>query len=429
MTPSFIVQHQRAGHFYCHVKPDDMKFFSTTRKPLACLRRYASLVSLQRSLLTVCLILWSHGSAAAELYYAGFSFTGDYSQNQTRFPVAADLSTRKNADGVSVLDSALLTVVTEDYSNSDTLVNTLGVQNSGASQLSIAFGLSEESIEEVEWGGQILYIYRVIAQILVFDFDDKKLISNFPAMLQYQDIVEEKRSKKDHYEVFERIYLDTDAVSTSIFREWVRRLNSITVKQNYSAYLQLTDVVLDPELKAQMPSHLTLSDTYASQVAQQFEFILSKQQEVSLIPFTKGQAIGKKMAQRFANGDSFQLVLPEPDFTMTLTVHPFKYLQQTSTVSDKHAFGSFVTLEVEQPDLGKTYLDMRFKNVNVAVFDKRDETIVDKWQSFQTSLRSLFVNLATQISLQDDKVLASMTKDKSAKRQLKQFDEVIKKCI
>ena len=89
-------------------------------------------------------------------------------------------------------------------------------------------------------------------QITCFDFDDKKLISNFPAMLQYQDIVEEKRSAEDHYEVFERIYLDTDAVSTSIFREWVRRLNSITIKQNYSAYLQLTDVVLDPELKAQI---------------------------------------------------------------------------------------------------------------------------------------------------------------------------------
>jgi hypothetical protein len=406
-----------------------MKRFSTAKESVACLRDSASLVRRQCSVLTVFLVLWSHGAGAVELYYAGFSFAGDYSQNQTRFPVAADLSTRKNADGLLVLDAALSMVVTEDYSNSVKLIKTLGVQNSGASQLSIAFALSEESTEEVEWGGQILYIYRVIAQVLVFDFDDKKLISNFPAMLQYQDIVEEKRSAEDHYEVFERIYLDTDAVSTSIFREWVRRLNSITIKQNYSAYLQLTDVVLDPELKAQMPSHLTLPDAYASQVAQQFEFILSEQQEVSLIPFTKGQAIGKKMAARFANGDSFQLALPEPDFTMTLTVHPFKYLQQTSTVSDKHAFGSFVTLAVEQPDLNKIYLDMRFKNVNVAVFDKRDETVVDKWQSFQTSLRSLFVNLATQISVPDKKLLASMTKDKSAEKQLKQFEEVIKKCI
>jgi hypothetical protein len=88
-----------------------------------------------------------------------------------------------------------------------------------------------------------------------------------------------------------------------------------------------------------------------------------------------------------------------------------------------------VTLAVEQPDLNKIYLDMRFKNVNVAVFDKRDETVVDKWQSFQTSLRSLFVNLATQISVPDKKLLASMTKDKSAEKQLKQFEEVIKKCI
>lgn len=366
---------------------------------------------------------------AVELYYAGFSFAGDYSQNQIRFPIAADLSTRKNSEGVPLLDAALSKVITEDYSNSAKLIKALGVQKSGTPQLSIAFALSEESTEEVEWGGQILYIYRVIAQILVFDFDDKKLISNFPAMLQYQDIVQEKRSSEDHYDVFERIYLDTDAVSTSIFREWVRRLNSITIKPNYSAYLKLTDVVLDPELETQMPSHLQSSDAYAFQVAQQFEFILSEQQEVSLIPFTKGQAIGAKMAARFANGDSFQLALPEPDFTMTLTVHPFKYLQQTSNVSDKHAFGSFVTLAVEQPDLDKTYLDMRFKNVNVAVFDNRDDTVVDKWQSFQTSLRALFVNLTTQISVRDKKVLASMSKDQSAKRQLKQFEEVIKKCI
>jgi hypothetical protein len=384
----------------------------------------------QGSMLAVFLLaLWSQGVGAVELYYAGFSFAGDYSQNQIRFPVAADLSTHRNETGVPVLDAALSKVIGEDYSNNAKLVKAMGFPKSGASQLSIAFALSEESTEEVEWGGRTLYIYRVISQILVFDFDDKKLISNFPAMLQYQDIVEKKRSPEDHYEVFKRIYLDTETVSTSIFREWVRRLNSVTIKPSYSAYLKLIDVVLDPELEAQMPNGLQLSDAYASQVAQQFEFILSEQQEVSLIPFTKGQAIGAKMAARFSNGDSFQLALPQPDFAMTLRVHPFKYLHQTANVSDKHAFGAFVTLAVEQPDLGKSYLDMRFKNVNVVVFDKRDETVVDKWQSFQTSLRSLFVKLSTQISVRDKKVLADMNRDKSAKKQLTKFEEVIRKCM
>jgi hypothetical protein len=390
----------------------------------------ACLVIRQGSMLAVFfLALWSQGVGAVDLYYAGFSFAGDYSQNQIRFPVAADLSIRKTEKGVPVLDAALSKVLAEDYSNKAKLVRELGVQKFGASQLSIAFALSEESTEEIEWGGQTLYIYRVIAQILVFDFDNKKLISNFPAMLQYQDIVEKKRSPEDHYEVFKRIYLDTETVSTSIFREWVRRLNSVEIKPSYSAYLKLTDVVLDPELKAQIPDQLQLADAYASQVAQQFEFILSEQQQVSLVPFTKGQAIGAKMAARFANGDSFQLELPEPDFTMTLRVHPFKYLHQTSEFSDKHAFGAFVTLAVEQPGLGKSYLDMRFKNVNVTVFDKRDEAVVDKWQSFQTSLRSLFVKLSTQISVRDKKVLADMNRDKSAKKQLTKFEEVIEKCM
>jgi len=365
--------------------------------------------------------------ADGALIYAGFSFVGDYSENQERYPYAAELNSKTTENGIPVLDHALRQVVKHHYNRKEKLLDTKRDIRNGKS-LALAFGLSQESVEKVGWKNRTLYIYRVLAQVMLFDFDKKLLLANFPAMLQYQEIDDNDRDHDSHRKVFEQIYLNTNDKDKSIFQEWVKRVNSVEIKESYPFFLKVGSLDLAPQLVNQLPAGSS-AKAYASETIQLFESILSKEQKVSLVPFTKGQAVGGKMPMRFSDATVLQLKLPEADYVFDIKLHAFKYLKKRSSQSDKHAFGAFATFDLSCPASGKHYFDQRFKKVNFAVFSSKDNVSVDVWHGQQTALRGLFVGFSQQISKRDETTLSRMVKDPNeVSEQLNNVEEVISKC-
>ena len=379
-------------------------------------------------LITSCLIIFTSGAYAADkIIWAGFSFTGDYSENQERYPYAAELATQTTENGMPVLDYALNETKKKYYQRREKLIDTQRDIDSGRS-IALAFGLSQESIEEVGWKSEKLYIYRVLSQVMIFDFKEMLLIANFPAMLQLQEIDANIRDKEAHRKVFRQIYLNTNNTERSIFYEWIMRLNSVEIKESYPFYLKVSSLDLDSNLLKQLPEG-TNANTYKSGVVQLFESILSKEQKVSMIPFTKGQSVGSKMSLRFNDTKVLELKLPEPDYVFDIKLHEFKYLAKKSGGSIKHAFGSFATFDLSLPVSGKHYFEQRFKKVNFAAFSAQDNVNVDVWNGQQTALRGLFVGFAQQISQKDAKALSQMVKEpQKVAKQLICVEEIIAKC-
>ena len=91
-------------------------------------------------------------------------------------------------------------------------------------------------------------------------------------------------------------------------------------------------------------------------------------------------------------------------------------------------FGAFITLKVLEPLSEKVYLDSKFNFKNELVIPKSENfKILDIWDVYQRTQDALFSKLSKQISLRDDK-LKEITKTKNIKKQLTNFEEVIKKC-
>ncbi|WP_158905907.1 hypothetical protein [Burkholderia sp. L27(2015)] len=387
--------------------------------------------SIQRLLLKLfvplafCLAYTAAG--AQDLYFAGFSFAGDNIQNRQRYPAAEALQNEKDKDGVNVLDAALRKQLKELTRSDITLKYDLGDSGSG-NATALAFALDQESVEDDKMGSQDLYIYRVIANVLVFDFQTKTVVADFPAMVQYQDLGVPGRTDEENRAVFRRIYLEP-GFGANIFAEWVRRLSVTQINKSYSSHLAVRSVTIAPEAEALVPDALKKNDAYATQVAQTFEYSLASIQNIGLLPYTPGQAIAGKMVTRFANGDSYDLTLPKPDFTIDIRLRAFRTAKVETNATDQYVFGSFITLEVQQPDLQKIYVNADFKNLNYVVLDKSAAILPDPWQGYQTSLRELFNVLAEQISKRDAQALAEMTKAPDIDTQLAGFKEVIKKCM
>ena len=377
----------------------------------------------------ICLACTSLAYGQDSLIFAGFSFVGQNSENQERYPYAAELSTQKTENGMPVLDSALQEIISNTYQRSENLIYHQKDVDSGTS-LGLAFGLSQESIEKVGWKGGNLYIYQVLAQIMVFDFEQNLLLANFPVMLQHQELDDNLRDTEAHKKVFRRIYLGIDDNDTSIFKEWVTRLNSIEIKECYPLFLKVRDLNLDPELLKQLPEDLSPA-TYTSEVVQLFETILSKEQNVSMVPYIKGQVVGAKMPMTFNDARVVELVLPDGDFLFDIDLEAFKYLMKNDGNCHKHAFGAFATIKLSlcNPTNPKLYLEQRFKKINFAVFSAADNVDVDIWHSQQTSLKSLFVGFSQQISKKDKKTLSGMVENpKTCIRQLIEVEEKMSKC-
>lgn len=366
-----------------------------------------------------------------DVYFAGVSFAGDYGQNKQMHPVATKLILESDGNGGNVLDTALrkqLEGVSPKYFNLKREL--IKPSNDGA--LVLAFALTDESVDEWKWGSKYVSVYRVHAQILAFDFNELKAVAMFPVAVKVLDAKSQRKSKAAHAQMFRKIYLDP-SLPNGIFSEWVARLKDLKIKPSYKNYLQVEEVVIDAKNRSIIPADQLAGGVYEAKMAQLFGAILSskaiKGNSVPLIPFTKGQAVGNKMAARFADGKSYQLNLPDPDYTVKLLIRPFKHL--TKDTKEKkgtwHFFGAFITVKVEQPLMEKVYLDSKFKKIIRQRHSKSDKLNI--WFGYQTAMEDLFVELSSQIVPRQQDALKKITKTKGIESQLKKFEKVIRKCI
>ena len=93
--------------------------------------------------------------------------------------------------------------------------------------------------------------------------------------------------------------------------------------------------------------------------AQLFSSRLSLHNDVALVPYVEGMAIGSTMKQQFVNSDTvYEIKLPKPDYNIDITIRGFKkVLAKKSDVNNIYFWASFLNLKIYQPDLDKIYMD------------------------------------------------------------------------
>ena len=368
-------------------------------------------------------LLFSVNSFAKDLYFAGFSFMGNADQD-FRYPTAVDLFNNNNTVFKDPLNSALKKLNRNDLN----LIYDLGQISSGEA-LAISFALTDEVVERFSTKDGVTNAYKIFAQILVFDFNEKKVVTNFPVLVQNETITSDIPSSQYDYEIFKKMYLDLN-FGGSIFNQWVKKLESAKILNSSSLHLQLRNVELDSAVLNQIPDYLKKKDLLKIRSAQKLEYHISSKQNVPILPFTIGQ-IGnfkKGLITRFSDGIEYDLTLPDADFVVDLLIREFKNANVDKEKFVVKIYGAFVTLKVLEPLSGKTYLDSKFNFKNELVIPKSENfQILDIWNVYQRTQDALFSKLSKQISLRNEK-LKEITKTKNIKKQLTDFEEVIKKC-
>lgn len=367
-------------------------------------------------------------SAETKVYYAGFSYLGDCKNIKKNYRYTASLN--KFECGQTATEQIYLDKILIDRIKSQQFPYfdlRIGEQATDTNSSALAFALDRETTSVEQIGNKYKVITELSAQALFFDHQEKTLINSYPVVVQYIDVLDEYPADTYFRETVDRLY--TGSGKANIFSEFISKLGAINLDHVSAARIQVSQVNLEDKALAALPDHfIDDQDNFRKYVASTFTGYLSKNQNVPMLPYSTGHAIGNKMAFTIANGDVFDLKIPEPDYEVHLTVRGFKKaLIEQTPVETAWAYGAYIKIEVIEPLSGTSYIDTQFVNAATKTVPASQKN-VDDWAAYQETLIGLFDSLTREVSSPTRKWVKRHAPEKGAKKALKRFNEVLKQC-
>jgi hypothetical protein len=339
-------------------------------------------------------------SSDLKIHFAGFSFRGNYAQVNNNYPTTLLISNQKSKDQRSVLDAELCDRINNIDIKGGDIVSTESTEmadlGDGSIVLSCCLDTEFVSIEKFDDGYKL--VIDLGAQALFFDYSNMKIVASYPVMVELIDYLP---NEPDRRVIQDRIrdLLLTQNYGLNLLDDFISILQKIEIKKSYGSAMKVTDVIIEDKAFSHLPPRFKNDPAnFKTFVAQNFGKFISNNQGVSILPYTKGSDIGNKMAVRFSDARVYDLEIPEPQFSIELTVRGFKKVCTDQKASGAcWVYGSFARIKVHQPMLGKIYMDDKVKQGVSKIVPSTQKTVND-WPSFQNSLLALFNDTSKKLS-------------------------------
>ena len=334
-----------------------------------------------------------------KVFYAGFSFSGNYI-DKSSIKYTDPLTKIKNENGIDIISLSLL--------------NTIKKTNPVSFKIDFNFADIEKGLEESVVMAVVLdhedffYEYEPITetylnniqmffQIIFYDFKSRKLIAAIPYDVSMPFFTKKELSENEIREYIKTFYtkglksMDGDK-NINAFSMVEDILNSFILKEKYKFRAGVTKVSFEEKSLPFIPERFKKNQNYLKNVfAQLFSSRLSLHNDIALVPYTEGMAVGAKMKQQFVNSDKiYDIELPKPDFNIEISVRGFKkVLAKKSDINNIFFWATFVNLNIFQPELNKVFMNNNLKNVIQKSIPAQIENIND-WYKFYIATYELF---------------------------------------
>tara|TARA_B100000035_G_scaffold190114_1_gene162307 strand:- start:272 stop:1465 length:1194 start_codon:yes stop_codon:yes gene_type:complete len=354
------------------------------------------------------------------VFYAGFSFSGNYSDKLQTSKYTDKILNIKNENGLDVISASLLHSIKKVKPPNYSMQYDLADLDEGSKEsivMSVALDHESYSTEYFPATKTYANFIDMYFQVLFYNFDSKKLIASIPFDVEISTLSKAPLKQADIEKLIQRFYSDGLKSETgktiNAFHNLENILNNFVLKDKYRFRIGVTDVILEEKANNHIPVNLRKNlSAVKNMFAQSLSSRLSLHQSISLVPYQEGMAIGGSMKQRFANSDEiYDIQLPTPDFNIILTVRGFKkVLGKTSDVNEIYLYGAYTNIKILQPDLQKIYFNEKLKNATQVTMPK-DLKGVDDWRKFHYSLVSLFDKFSINITNPSQKYMKFQSKD------------------
>jgi len=383
-------------------------------------------------------LIFSSFSYAEKLVvsYAGFSFSGNYIDKDVGIRFTENIL-EKSSGSLNVISKSLLDEIQKSSpKHFDLSFDYADLDEGNAKAIVMAVTLDNEYYFREFEPLTKTYINNVqmFFQIMFYNFNTKRLIASIPYDVTMPFLTKEEISEQQITDEIEKFYTvglksADDGVVINAFTQVRKILNDYQLKDKYKFRIGVRSITVEDKAKAHIPEiFLKNPSAFENILAQSFAGRLAAHNDVALVPYTEGMAIGGAMKQQFVNSDTiYDIALPQPEYVIDLTLRGYKKkLAKTSAVENLFWWASFINVRISQPDLNKVYLDEKLKNLLKKKIPAQI-TEIDDWYKFYMSTIQLFDRFGQNVANPTSAWTKKASKNKELFNNLKSLDPLLRK--
>lgn len=351
------------------------------------------------------------------VYYAGLAYLGDFQYVDANYPITRALNNEDGALDVA-LAGALRAVEPEHLELRDTLAD---LDRTDTVVLAIAVDRERISRELFDFrhGLRTKLIVELSLQVLFYDLAAGTLVDNVPVSAAINHVLDDRNVNIDAeaLELARTLYFG-DVQTAGLLAQAAERIGQVRPAAADGLRFKLESMGLSERLQPLLPGHRT-EDQVRQGLGQWFSARLAEHTGVSVIPFTRGYAIGNQLPGRFANGEAFNLTLPEPDYAIHVD---FKNLVKQDT-GDKLIYGAQARFRLEEPFTQTVSIDGDYRTgiYKIASESRIEE---DDWSAYEDAAESLLDDLVEQLKTPKRSWHGSHARDKHSFSQFNDNKEL-----
>lgn len=293
------------------------------------------------------------------IHFAGTAIIGEFEGQDVRYPNVTELLSLEDERGASLVDSLIFERIKAANTGLNFRFGELADYRDG-NAIAVALAIDWENTSTTSLDGNTKYVVDIHGQVLAFDYSSMKVVGAFPIGVQMRDAHRGAPSRERVRQLARRALIGEG--DFGLLARFVETLSRIELKRSYANRIQVVDADISPEVSVALDKLGLDGEEFAARVGQNFSKYLSSNQTVPVLPFKKGVVIGNKMAAQFTNGDIYQLTVPEPDYTVGISIDRLRKLELDRTSSQiAYLYGLYATIAVQQPLLERFYADHQFK--------------------------------------------------------------------
>ena len=363
-----------------------------------------------------------------DVHFAGFAYVGDDAAGAASYPVTRALENER-AGPVSVLDAALQRHLQGFANPTFTLAfgSLASLEAGKGSATVLAFALDRESVSVEQFGAKHKVVAELSAQALFVDFREMAVVATYPIVVQSIDVTDAAPTPDQLAQAVRNLYLGDG--KANVFAAFATTLAGVQLNPSIERRVRVVDATIADAARALMAAQPGAAPGVAeAALAQDFSKFLSANQHIPVLPPAKGQAIGNRMAARFADGKVYNLTIPEADYAIHLRLDELKRIEYASTAAGRSLiYGAYLQVRIDEPLTGKVFFDARLRNGATKVVPA-SQTSIDDAAAYQDALLALMDKFTTELSDPDPAWAETHAGDRAVAKQMKELEKVLQSC-
>ena len=390
---------------------------------------------------------------AEKVYFGGVAFVGSLADKETLYTHTYPLVKDKLGDEDNITEQTYTARIRElsgSFSGMNLITQSKASLDDGDA-LVMALAIDGENSTSYQLGSENTYKMTadLNAQILVFDYRTKLLVASRPIGLRLISAKVGSVPESADFKELYRTMLHDDTSPVSLLNAFCAELKELNVTRKESRRIQVRKVIVEEMAHTWLPDFYFSANEdngkLSANLGQHFTKYLAHNTGANVLPYVASSAGSQKqardlkntgaalasMALRFSETDVVNLVIPDPDYVVDVSLRGFsKSKGKESAGGESWIYGTYVNVKFLQPALEKIYVDQNLKNVYVSVLVKGSSVTKNQdWSGFNEATMVLFDRLTKNfLKKADSKWAKAHGSGKSTAKALQKGHEILNKC-